>query len=102
MYRERLTARLDILLPPSLRRRLEAEAVRQRRSLSSTVRVLLEEALELTEGIGPLPRQEYEALLVPQQAAHLRELGYELVDLEPEDDDHWRQLGLSLPEVRPL
>ena len=75
---------LNVSVPIHLKQRLWAEARRQRRNLSSMVRVFLEEALDLEETITPPEEDEYEATLTRKQAAHLLKRGYRvtLVDAD--------------------
>lgn len=75
---------LNIGVSKHLKQRLRVEARRQRRNLSSMVRVFLEEALDLEETITPPEEDEYEATLTRKQAARLLKRGYRvtLVDAE--------------------
>lgn len=76
----RLTAHLQVAVSPELRERLEKEARRRRRSLSGLVRVLLEQALRISE-IAPDPvRDEYEIRLNSSEASRLMRRGYELTN----------------------
>lgn len=70
---------LNISVPKHLKQRLRLEAQRQRRNLSSLVRVFLEEALDLEETITPSEEDEYEATLTHKQAARLLKRGYHVV-----------------------
>ena len=76
----RLTAQIRIAVPPGLRERLEIEASRRRRSLSSLIRVLLEQALRISEGTPDPIRDEYEIRLNPVEALRLTKRGYELTN----------------------
>lgn len=76
----RLTAHLQVAVPPELRARLEAEAQRRRRSLSSLIRVLLEQALRISERAPDPVRDEYEIRLNPAEASRLSRRGYELTN----------------------
>lgn len=76
----RLTAHLQVAVPPALRERLEREAQRRRRSLSSLIRVLLEQALRISERTPDPVRDEYEIRLSPVEAGRLTRRGYELTD----------------------
>lgn len=70
------TTNLNVSVSPRLKQRLWAEAKRQRRNLSSMVRVFLEEALDLEETITPFGEEEYEAVLTHKQAAGLLKRGF--------------------------
>ena len=75
-----LTAALRVPVTPEFKRQLKVLARKQRRSLASTIRVLLEEAMELEESLR-LPeaaRDEYEIVLTVSQAARLIKKGYDL------------------------
>ena len=74
---ERMTADIRVAVTPDLRARLEKEALRHRRSLSSLVRVLLEQSLHASEGT-PDPLREYNIHLTPKEVAHLEGRGYGL------------------------
>lgn len=81
-----LTAQLRVGVSPELKRRLKALAWRQHRSLSSAIRVLLEEALELEESLTPADpeRSEYEIELTVRQAVRLAKKGFNLQIWEPQ------------------
>ena len=85
------TTNLNVSVSPRLKQRLWAEARRQRRNLSSMVRVFLEEALDLEETITPPEEDEYEAVLTRKQAAKLLRCGYQVVLADAEQ--------LALPGV---
>lgn len=72
----KFTAPLNINVTPDLKKRLWAEARRQRRNLSSMVRVFLEEAMDLEETLALPELDEYEATLTHKQAAKLQRRGY--------------------------
>lgn len=72
----KFTAALNINMTQELKQRLWAEARRQRRNLSSMVRVFLEEALDLEETITPPEEDEYEVTLTRKQATRLLKRGY--------------------------
>lgn len=74
----RLTAHLQVAVPPELRERLKMEAFRRRRSLSGLVRILLEQALLISERAPDPVRDEYEIRLNPTEASRLTRRGYEL------------------------
>lgn len=76
----RLTAHLQVAVPPKLRERLEKEAQRRRRSLSSLTRVLLEQALRISEEAPDPIRGEYQIRLNPTEVSRLTRRGYELTD----------------------
>ena len=75
-----LTAALRVPVTPEFKRRLKTLALKQRRSLASTVRVLLEEAMELEEALMPPDpkQQEYEIELNTAEVARLLRKGYDL------------------------
>ncbi len=81
-----LTEQVRVAVAPGFKRRLKDLARKQRRSLSSAVRVLLEEAMELEDTLAPLDphRVEYEIVLTVKQAAHFVRQGYDLQVWEPE------------------
>ena len=80
-----LTAALRVPVTPEFKQQLWALARQQRRSLSSMVRILLEEAVELEETLRPANphRDEYEIALTTSQAVRLIKMGYELQAWEP-------------------
>ena len=82
---------LNISMPKHLKERLRVAARRQRRNLSSMVRVFLEEALDLEETITPPEEDEYEATLTRKQAARLLKRGYRVTLIDAEQ--------LALPGV---
>jgi len=75
-----LTSQLRVGVSLELKRRLKALALRQRRTLSNMVRILLEEALDLEESLRPEEpeRFEYEIELSLKDAARLVKRCYEL------------------------
>lgn len=74
-----LTTHLNVAVPAELKKRLQRVAQIQRRSLSNTVRVLLEEALDFWDAQTPEPEHlEYEAYLTVEEAALLVKQGYRL------------------------
>ena len=75
-----LTAALRVPVTPDFKKRLQILARKQRRSLSSAVRVLLEEAMELEEALSPANprRSEYEIKLTTKQAAKMIRQGYDI------------------------
>jgi len=81
-----LTAALSVGVSPELKERLKILARSQRRSLSSAIRVLLEESLELEEALAPADprRSEYEIHLTTKQATRLVRKGYDLQVWEPQ------------------
>ena len=81
-----LTAALRVPVTPEFKRQLKALARKQRRSLASTVRVLLEEAIELEESLAPphTERSEYEIVLDGTQATRLARRGYDIQVWEPQ------------------
>lgn len=83
---------LNVSVSGDLKQRLWAEARRQRRNLSSLVRVLLEEALSLEEALAPVEHDEYEVLLTRKQASLLTKRGYPLTLLADADQ-------LALPGI---
>ena len=70
---------MNVSVPWSLKQRLRTEARRQRRNLSSLVRVLLEESLLLEEALAPTEQNEYEVVLTHKQASLLTKRGYQLI-----------------------
>lgn len=80
-----LTAALRLTITPELKKKLWVLARTQRRSLSSAVRVLLEEAMELEETLTPADpqRSEYEIHLTVRQAARMVRKGYDIQVWEP-------------------
>ena len=84
---KKLTADIRVAVQPELRERLEREAQRNRRSLSSMTRVLLERALYISERTpGPL-RGEYEISLTTTELTRLEKRGYEPVPANGDDDE---------------
>lgn len=81
-----LTAALRVPVTPEFKRRLQVLARKQRRSLSSAVRVLLEESMELEETLAPSDprRSEYEIHLTVKQAARMIRKGYDIQIWEPQ------------------
>ena len=81
-----LTAALRVPVTPEFKRQLQVLARKQRRSLSSAVRVLLEEAMELEETLTPADprRSEYEIQLTVKQAARMVRQGYDIQVWEPQ------------------
>lgn len=81
-----LTAALRVPVTPEFKRQLQVLARKQRRSLSSAVRVLLEEAMELEETLTPTDpeRSEYEIHLTTRQAARLIRKGFDMQVWEPQ------------------
>lgn len=81
-----LTAQLRVGVSPDLKQRLKMLARSQRRSLSSAVRLLLEEAMELEDSLTPVDpkRSEYEIILTVPQAARMVRQGYNLQVWEPQ------------------
>ena len=81
-----LTAALRVPVTPEFKRQLQVLARRQRRSLSSAIRVLLEEAMELEEALTPTDpkRSEYEIKLTVKQAARMVRQGYDIQIWEPQ------------------
>lgn len=81
-----LTAQLRVGVSPELKRRLKVLARQQHRTLSSAVRVLLEESLELEVALTPTnpKRSEYEIKLTIKQAARLVKRGYDLQVWKPQ------------------
>ena len=75
-----LTAALRVPVTPEFKIRLKTLARRQRRSLSSAVRVLLEEAMDLEESLTPSDptKSEYEIHLTIKQATRLVKQGYDV------------------------
>jgi len=80
-----LTAALRVPVTPNFKRRLKILALKQRRSLASAIRVLLEEAMELEEALVPPDpeRLEYEIKLDTAEAARLLRRGYDIRVWEP-------------------
>jgi len=90
--RNKFSARLNVVVTEELKRKLQEEAHRRRRTVSSTVRVLLEEALRISNTSDDLERVAYEVELSPEQVARLTRLGYELAPLP----DKYTQLPLPM------
>jgi hypothetical protein len=88
----RMTEQLSIGVSFDLKERLKNLALTQHRSLAGTVRVLLEEAMELEDTLRPSnpDRSEYEIRLTTKQAARLVKKGYIVQAWEPQ----YTQLGL--------
>ena len=82
----KLTSALRVGITPRLKEQLRLLARQRHRSLSSMVRVLLEEAIELEEALRPTNpnREEYEITLSVKQAAQLIKKGYDLQIWEPQ------------------
>lgn len=76
----RMTAQLSVGVPFKLKERLKGLALRQHRSLAGTIRLLLEEAMELEDSLTPADpkRSEYEIILTVEQSARLIRKGYDL------------------------
>jgi len=78
----KMTADLRVAITPELRGRLESEAKRKRRSLSSLARVLLERALVTSEQTPDPPRNEFGIRLTQKEVRRLEKRGYELIPVD--------------------
>lgn len=72
-------ARINFTLTPDLKIRLQALALRQHRSVSETIRKILEEGVTFAEDQDPPEGHYYEIALTYVQALRFKKLGYTLL-----------------------